>query len=95
MAEHNEINELPDENIYEDELVNTEEQDELFEPVEEILPEEPIEEEHQHEHAPVIVEEEEPEGYNDEGCEENNNELDEEAINSFILQLFQLKKIIF
>ena len=56
MAECNEVNELPDENIvYDDELVNTEEvqQDELFDPVEEILPEEPIEEEIQHDHAPV------------------------------------------
>ena len=55
---------------------------------------EPVEEQHDHAPAEIEPEIEEYEGYDDddEGVEENNNELDEEAINSFILQLFQLKK---
>jgi hypothetical protein len=55
-----------------------------------------IVEEQQHDHAPVEIDDEPPqqyEGYaDDESIEENSNELDEEAINSFIQQLFQLKK---
>ncbi|CAB3977068.1 Hypothetical predicted protein [Paramuricea clavata] len=60
----------------------------------------------QHPHTPIEiddVQQQQYEGYdddnnnnNDNGCDEivggENNELDEEAINSFILQLFQLKK---
>ncbi|CAB4006574.1 Hypothetical predicted protein [Paramuricea clavata] len=94
MVECNEVCELLNENIYYDdeELATTEEQnDEDILPEREEVIEEMIEEE-QHDHAPVIVEGE-PEGYSEpEGCEENTNELDEEAINVFILQLFQLKK---
>ena len=94
MAECDEVCELPyEENIYEDELASAEDGEDS----EDILPErEDVIEENivdEYAHAPVIVDEG-PEGYDDDDDEgeKNTNELDEEAINAFIVQLFQLKK---
>jgi hypothetical protein len=99
-----EINELDynnDENDVNDDddvSFSAEENEEHFEPTVENINPDIVEE--QHDHAPVEIDEGQPqqqqyEGYTDddnECMEENNNELDEEAINSFIKQLFQLKK---
>jgi hypothetical protein len=71
--------------------------EEQFDPAEDGIVEESIVDEQQHDHTPseiTVADGEEYEGYNhgDESFEENNNELDEEAINSFITQLFELKR---